>query len=189
MAGNLCNGSPCADSVPPLIAHGARLELASIGTTRWVEAEHFLLAPSQTALKPQEILRAIHLPLLPEHAQVAYRSLSARSHVDVSAVSVATRIALTENRCSEARIVLGAVGPTPLRAPEAEALLLGHELSDELLEAAGQAAAAAARPITDVRASATWRRDMVAVLARRTIAQAWNQTGYAASPALGRMMP
>lgn len=172
VAGNICNGSPCADNVPTLIARGARVELASGRGTRMLDLAEVFLGPSKTALAPDELLVRIHVPPPPKGTGTAYRCISARSKVDVSSVSVAAHVACEDGTIREARIVLGAVGPTPLRATKAEELLAGRKLTDELLAAAGDAAAAASRPISDVRASASWRRRMVGVLAKRAIADA-----------------
>lgn len=172
LAGNVCNGSPCADNVPTLVARGARAECLSARGSRFVEMESFFLAPGVIALDKDEVLARIHVPPPPRGAGFAYRCISGRSKVDISAVSVGAKLALEGSRIAEARVVLGAVGPTPLRARKAEALLAGEAPGDGLFAAAGEAAAEEARPISDVRASAAWRRKMVAVLVKRALAEA-----------------
>lgn len=169
IAGNLCNASPCADSAPPLLAHDASLEIIGPDGERSISLEEFFLGPGQTALAPGEILMSIQVPLPPAGAGFAFRSISARSNVDMSAVSVGVMIRTDGDRIADSRIVLGAVGPTPLRASSAESILRGKASSDVLAKDAGQAAASEAKPISDVRASARWRRRMVGVLTTRAI--------------------
>jgi carbon-monoxide dehydrogenase medium subunit len=172
VAGNLCNASPCADSAPALIARGARIEARSAAGSRWVDLESFFVGPGATVLRPDELVARVQVPPPPPRTGVAYECLSARSHVDLSAVSVAAMVTRDGTRCGSARVVLGAVGPTPIRVAAVEELLTGAELSEARLREAGAVAAAAARPISDVRASADYRRRMVAVLARRALAAA-----------------
>jgi CO/xanthine dehydrogenase FAD-binding subunit len=172
IAGNICNARPCADNVPTLIARGARITLLSARGRRTVELDGFLLAPGKTAIGPDELLTHIHVPAPPRGAGASYQSLSARSRVDLTSVSVAVYLEQADGAIRLARIVLGSVGPTPLRARAAEGLLAGQAPTDALL-----AAAAEARPITDIRASAAWRRQMVMVLTRRAITQAFARAG------------
>lgn len=173
VAGNLCNASPCADNAPTLIARGAKVELASAQGRRWLELESFFTGPGTTALAPDEIMRQIHVPCPPGGSAADYQNISARSKVDISAVSVGVHLTRRDGRCHDARIVLGAVAPVPLRAREAEALLVGTRLDEDVVRASGEVAARAARPISDVRASSGWRREMVAVLTRRALRRAW----------------
>jgi CO/xanthine dehydrogenase FAD-binding subunit len=177
LAGNICNARPCADNVPVLVARGARVELLSTRGSRTLDLEEFILAPGKTLIEPDELLIRIHVPPPPAHAGASYQCLSARSHVDLTSVSVAAYVVCAENAIREARIVLGAVAPTPLRAREAEGLLERQALTETLVAAACEAAAAEARPITDIRATAEWRRKMVGVLTRRAIAEAFARAG------------
>jgi CO/xanthine dehydrogenase FAD-binding subunit len=177
LGGNICNARPCADNVPTLVARGARVELLSVRGSRTLDLEDVILAPGQTAIEPDELLVRIHVPPPPAHSGASYQSLSARSRVDLTSVSVAVHLVLADDTIREARIVLGAVAPKPLRARKAEALLAGQAPTEALVAAAGEAAAAEARPITDIRASAEWRRRMVAVLTRRAIAEAIRRAG------------
>ncbi|GAG45040.1 unnamed protein product, partial [marine sediment metagenome] len=123
--------------------------------------------PSQTALGPGELLKSISVPPPAEGTGVAYLRLSARSRVDLSAVSVAAGVRMEGGACVEARIALGAVGPTPLLAFAAAGMLEGQKLSSDLLEEVGRKAAEEAKPVTDVRATAPYRREMVYVLTKR----------------------
>lgn len=177
LAGNICNARPCADNVPTLVARGARVELRSTRGSRTLDLEAVFLAPGKTVIAPDELLVRVHVPPPPAHSGASYQCLSARSRVDLTSVSVAVYLVCAEDTIREARIVLGAVGPIPLRARKAEELLVGQVPSESLVAAAGEAAAAEARPITDIRASAQWRRKMVFVLTRRAITEALERAG------------
>jgi CO/xanthine dehydrogenase FAD-binding subunit len=177
IAGNVCNGSPCADSGPVLIARGARLALRSPRGERLLPIGEFFKGPGQTALAHDELLVRIHVPPPPPDTGFAFAKLPARTHVDVSAVNVGVMVARKGAACCEARIVLGAVGPTPLRAHQAEARLVGATLGAKLLDEVGQLAASATKPIDDVRSSAAYRRAMAAVLVRRALVVAAARAG------------
>jgi carbon-monoxide dehydrogenase medium subunit len=177
IAGNVCNGSPCADSVPVLIARGARLALQSPRGERFLAIGDFFKGPGVTALGPDELLVRIHVPPPPPGTGFAFAKLPARTHVDVSAVNVGVMVAGKGGACGEARIVLGAVGPVPLRAHQAEARLAGATLGAKLLDEVGQLAASETQPIDDVRASAAYRRAMAAVLVRRALVVAARRAG------------
>jgi CO/xanthine dehydrogenase FAD-binding subunit len=183
IAGNVCNGSPCADSVPVLIARGARLALRSPRGERLLPIGEFFKGPGQTALAHDELLVRIHVPPPPPDTGFAFAKLPARTHVDVSAVNVGVMVARKGAACCEARIVLGAVGPTPLRAHQAEERLVGATLGAKLLEEVGQLAASATKPIDDVRSSATYRRAMAAVLVRRALVVAAARAGLTVADA------
>ena len=177
LAGNICNARPCADNVPTLVARGARVELLSVRGSRTLDLENVILAPGKTALEPGELLVRIRVPPPPAHSGASYQCLSARSKVDLTSVSVAVYLVRADDTIREARIVLGAVAPTPLRATKAEELLVGQVPTKSLVAGACEAAAKEARPITDIRASAEWRRKMVFVLTQRAIAQALERAG------------
>jgi CO/xanthine dehydrogenase FAD-binding subunit len=177
IAGNVCNGSPCADSVPVLIARGARLALCSPRGERLLPISDFFKGPGVTALAHDELLVRIHVPPPPPDTGFAFAKLPARTHVDVSAVNVGVMVARKDGVCGEARIVLGAVGPVPLRAQKAEERLAGATLGARLLEEVGQLAASETQPIDDVRASAAYRRAMAAVLVRRALVVAATRAG------------
>jgi CO/xanthine dehydrogenase FAD-binding subunit len=171
VAGNLANGSPCADTSGPLLAYDATLEVLRWGGRREVPVRGFHRGPASVDLRPDEIIAAIHLPPPPAPSGSAYERLSARSRVDMAAAGVAALVALNmEGRIAEARIGLSAVSPTPMRCPEAESLLRGEVPDAPLLERAGRAAAAESRPIDDVRATAAYRRHVVGVMAERVLA-------------------
>ena len=174
IGGNLCNAAPSADTAPPLIALGASLKLTGPVNVRIVEAEDFFRGPGQTILKPDEILTEILIPNLPENSGGAYIKLMRRNAVDLALVGAAVFLRLDTNgkTCREARVSLGAVAPTPMRATTAESVLLHKDLDDDLIAEAGKKASQDAKPIDDIRASKTYRTEMIKILTKRAITTA-----------------
>jgi len=172
IAGNICNAVPSADSAPALLTIGARLKLISQKGQRTVGIEDFFTGPGQTALTDEEILAEILLPDMPPNSKGVYLKLTPRRAMDLAIVGVAAVAVPEDGVCKDIRIALGAVAPTPLRAKKAEEVLKGQKFDDNLIEKAAKTAAGQARPIDDHRASAEYRRDMVAVLVKRAIKQA-----------------
>lgn len=172
VAGNICRASPSADTPPPLIAAGARLSLVGPAGTREVLLESFFSGPGQTVLAPGEIVTEIGVPAPPPHTTQVYLKHGRRRAMELATVGVAVWLTMAGEVCQTVRLVLGAVAPTPLRVQAAEALLTGHPPTDALIAQAADIAMQTARPIDDVRASATYRREMVGVLTRRAMRQA-----------------
>jgi CO/xanthine dehydrogenase FAD-binding subunit len=172
VAGNLCNAAPSADNAPTLMAMGAEVTLASLKGERRLPLDQFFKGPGLTAVEPGEMMTSIFVPVPPPKSGASYKHLSARGKVDISGVCVAAMVTLNGAGCREARIVLGAVAPTPMRATKAEGLLRGQPWTSELAEKAGDMAAKASKPISDVRASAAYRKKMVSVLTRRALEEA-----------------
>lgn len=174
IGGNLCNASPSADSVPPLIALGASLRLFSLEGERVVPLEDFFTGPGKTVLSSGEILCEIQVPCPKPRTGVVYEKLPARTAVDIAAVGVAVLITLDlkSQNCSETKIVLGAVSPTPMRARKAEEILRGKKIEDNLIKKAAQLASEEAHPISDVRSTANYRIEMVKVLTEKAISEA-----------------
>ncbi len=172
VAGNLCNAAPSADSAPPLIVMGAEVTLASVSAKRRVALDRFFKGPGLTSMEQGEIMTSIHVQPPRSRSGASYMRISARCGVDIAAVGVGVMADFNGEGCKQAKIVLGAVAPIPMRAEKTEDLLQGKEWTDELIERAGEQAAEEARPISDVRASAEWRKAMVAVLTRRTLQEA-----------------
>ncbi len=167
IVGNVCRASPSADTLPPLIADGAVVHIARGNATRQVLLEEFFTGPGKTVLKPDELVTEIVVPAPAPRTGKAYIKHGRRKAMELATVGVA--VTLSEK---DVRIVLGAVAPTPIRARRAEELLRGKTLTAELIEKAAIAAASEARPISNVRASAGYRREMVGVLTRRAIRMA-----------------
>ncbi len=177
VAGNLASARPAADLPPSLMAHGAKLLLRGPSGERSVPVEDFFEGPGATIAAPNEIVDSIHLDTPPKQSGSAYLKLGVRRTLEISIVNVAAFLALEGGKIRTARVVLGAVAPTPIRAPQAEKALEGEAPSSELFARAGEEAAKDAKPIDDFRGSAEYRRDMVAVLTRRTLATALERAG------------
>jgi carbon-monoxide dehydrogenase medium subunit len=184
VAGNLITASPANDTITPLWALDGAVTLASQGRgERRLPLEQFFLGVRRTAMLPDELLVAVHLRALPSSGRGAFIKLGLRRAQAISLVNVAAVLDFDGNLVARARITLGAVAPTIVRAEEAEASLLDQPLSDETIAHAAQLAEQAARPIDDLRASAGYRRAMVRVLVERALRQLQTGTERASWPA------
>jgi CO/xanthine dehydrogenase FAD-binding subunit len=170
VGGNLCNASPAADLPPVLLALDAEVGLAGPAGERRLALAGFFRGPGQTVLRPGELLAWIEVPRKHRGWDVRYERLDVRRAMDIAIAGVALALHRGGGRVREARVALAAVAPTPLRVPAAEAALREAGLTPAGIEAAAALAATAARPISDVRATAEYRRDMVAALVRRGLA-------------------
>ena len=168
IVGNVCRASPSADTLPPLIADGAMVSIHGGQGRRSLPLEDFFTGPGKTVLQPDELVTEIVVPAPAPRTGKVYIKHGRRKAMELATVGVA--VTLTEG--SDVRIVLGAVAPTPIRAKKAEALLRGRTIDGALIERAAQAAVEESRPISNVRASAEYRREMVRVLTRRALMQA-----------------
>jgi len=168
IVGNVCRASPSADTLPPLIADGAQVRIFGERGERVVALEEFFTGPGRTVLGPGELVTEILVPPPAPRTGKVYIKHGRRKAMELATVGVAVSMTLSR----DVRIVLGAVAPTPIRARQAEGLLQGMKLTSELIAKAAEAAEAESRPISNVRASAGYRRDMVRVLTRRALAQA-----------------
>lgn len=179
IGGNMANATPSADVAPALLCLDARVKISGLSGERTIALERLFRGPGQTALAPEEILTAILIPAGPALAG-EYIKFSPREMMDLAYVGVAVALALNGgNQCGAARIALGAVSPTPMRARKTEALLENQTITEALAEKAGAEAAAESKPISDVRSSADYRREMVRVNTARAILNA--AAGRAAS--------
>jgi len=170
VGGNIVNASPAADLAPPLMAYDASIVLTSVAGDRVLPLVEFFTGPGQTLMEPDEILSEIRLPLMPEGTAATFIKLGQRRSMAIALVNLTTRLTLDgTGAVSDARIVLGAVAPTPIRALAAEGMLTGKLLSDELFERAASMARKAISPISDVRASMAYREQMTEVLVRRAL--------------------
>lgn len=172
VAGNLVDASPAADTAPPLLALDAEVELTSATGTRHVPLADFLVGVRRTLRRPDELLTAVIWPVPGERTASAFHKLGLRKADAISVLSAA--VALTwdaAGRCTSARIALGAVAPRPIRATTAEAVLLGEELTPAVIGEAARLASEAASPITDIRGSAAYRRQVTEVVVRRLLGQ------------------
>lgn len=171
VGGNIVNASPAADLVPVLLALDAMVGLTGAGGEREVALGEFLVGPGQTRRRPDEVLTRVRCSALPARSATAFLKAGRRKAMEISVVCVAARLTLEValERCVEARIALGAVAPTAIRARAAEARLIGQTLTAEVLAAAGGAAGEECAPLSDVRASAEYRRRLVRALVPRVL--------------------
>ena len=178
LGGNLCHASPAADTAPSLMALGAMVRIVGSAGERSVAVEEFFTGPGQTVLNEGEILVRVQVPAMAPQSQAVYLKHAIRGAADLAIVGVAVTVGL-ENGCFRSvKIALGAVAPTPIRAKTAEKILEGQTLDDAVIAEAAEAAAAECRPITDVRASADYRREMVKVFTRRALRQVAQGLGH-----------
>jgi len=172
VAGNLITASPANDTITPLIALGAEVRLSSLDGERSVALEDFYTGFRQTILQPNEMLSAISFPALDDNQRGLFLKLGLRRAQAISVVDAAIVLSLQDDgTVSEARIALGSVAATIIRAPAAEEFLVGRRLTPENIAEAGRLAAETARPIDDVRGSAEYRSEMVKVLVARALRQ------------------
>jgi len=167
LGGNICNASPSADMVPPLIALDAVVQLVSNQGQRDLSLSEFFKGPGESILKSGEIMHSIFLPH--PSGNMIYSKHAPRKFMDLAVVGVAVRLAKKNGKINEARVALGAVGPVPFRAEKTEALLAGQALTTELMLEAGEMAAGECVPIDDIRGSAWYRKRMVKVHVRRNL--------------------
>ena len=174
IGGNMANATPSADVAPSLLVLEARAQISGLSGQTIVELEKFFRGPGQNAMQPDEILTAIILP--PAHPRLAgeYIKFSPREMMDLAYVGVAVALVVNDQThcCEHVRIALGAVSPTPMRARSAEAVVLNRALTEDVAEKAGVEAAKECKPISDVRSSADYRREMVRAMTKRALLNA-----------------
>jgi len=177
IGGNIATARPAADLPPTLMAYGSRLVLKKGDGERTLPVEEFFQGPGVTRIEPGEILSSIVLDSPPPFSGGGYVKLGLRKSLEISIVNVAAFLVLDgpSGPIKDARVVLGAVGPTPMRSPSAETSLVGREPDESLFQAAGEEAAGDSRPIDDFRGSAEYRREMVKVLTRKALVRAYEE--------------
>ena len=169
VVGNICNASPAADTSPPLLAYGAKVVIVSRASERVLPLQDFFVGPGKTALQTDEIVKEIRIPQPGPNTYCSFQKLG-RVYDDIAIINAAVQLQVDDAlQCVSAAIAMGAVGPTTRRAPKAEAILTGNRLDDQAIRAAAAQAAEEATPITDVRASAEYRKKMVGVLVERAL--------------------
>jgi CO/xanthine dehydrogenase FAD-binding subunit len=170
-AGNICNAVPSADSAPSLLALNATIMIKSIRGERTISIDQFFTGPRKTMLEADEMLVGITVPKPLPASRGVYLKLSPRHSMDLAIVGVAA-VGISENGvCKDIRIALGAVAPTPIRAPMAEAILQGKPITSALINEAAKNAITQCSPIDDHRASQEYRCDMIYVLTKRALNQ------------------
>ena len=174
VGGNLCNSSPAADAIPPLIAYGAQAQIAGPNGQRVVPVEEFCTGPGRNILQQGELLVALTLPSQPSGAGSAYQRFIPRNEMDIAVAGAASWVHMdkTGERIEQARIALSAVAPTPVFAAEASGWVRGRVGSEEVFAEAGELAKRVATPIDDMRGTAEYRTHLVGVLTKRTLATA-----------------
>ena len=172
VGGNLCNAAPSADMAPPLIALEAEAVIAGPKGRRRVPLASFFEGVRTTVLGPDELLIELVVPAPGPRSGGHYLRHTPRRELDIAVVGVASQITLSNGVCGKARISLASVAPTPVRATAAERVLEGQPLTKERIEEAATLAVEAARPISDQRGSAEFRKHLVRVLTRRTLTTA-----------------
>ena len=176
LAGNLCNASPAADSVPPLFAAGAVAIVVGPNGRREVPVEQIPVGPGRNSLGKDEFILEFRLPPRPARSGDAYLRFIPRTEMDIAVVGCAISVTLDEQGvCTAARVALGAVAPTVLLVKEAADVLVGHTLDADTLAKLDAAAQAAARPITDKRGTVEYRKKIAGVLARRVATLAFDR--------------
>jgi CO/xanthine dehydrogenase FAD-binding subunit len=172
LGGNLCNASPAADAVPALIALEAVCDIAGPNGNRSVPIEQFCVAPGKNCLQRGELLVRFRVPPPKKQSGAAYLRFIPRNEMDIAVVGVGVSVQLdaAKAKCTAARIALGAVAPTPLLVADAAAALVGSTLDDAAVAKAATLAQAAAKPISDMRGDADYRRHLVGVLVKRSLA-------------------
>lgn len=170
LVGNLCHASPAGDAITPLMALGAQVVIFGLGGTRTLPIESFLVGPKTTILQPGELVQQLIIPKPPSRTISTFIKTGRRHAMEISTVNIAVCLTFApDETCLEARLALGAVAPTPIRAHEAEKRLVGQPLTSEIIRAAAELAVQATDPISDLRASADFRRHLVGVMTRRAL--------------------
>ena len=172
IGGNLCNAAPSADAVPILIALRATCRVAGPAGMREIAAENFCASPGRNALQPGELLVSLHLPPPEPGSGACYLRFIPRNEMDIAVAGAGVSVTLDNGDFRSARIALSSVAPTPLYVREAGEWLAGRPANTDSMRAAGEMAKAAAKPITDMRGTADYRKHLCAVLTRRALESA-----------------
>ena len=175
LTGNLCNGSPAADSVPVMFATGATVSVAGPDGTREVAVEDIPAGPGKTNLARGELVSAIHIPARGQGGGDAYLRFIPRTEMDIAVVGCGVNLRVDGDTITEARIALGAVAPTVVLVPDAAAAIVGTKLDDAALDALAAAASAACNPIDDKRGTVEFRTHVAGVLAKRAAKIAYDR--------------
>lgn len=169
--GNLCVATPATDLGPPLFVLGAKLRVAGTAPDKVIPIEEFFVASEKSVLEPHEMVTEILVPATPEGAGGAFLQMG-KTKADIPKVNAAVMVTLTNNRCSDVRIALGSVAPTVIRTRKAEETLRGEQINEKAIARAAEIAAEEAKPISDVRSTAEYRKAMVKVLVRDALEKA-----------------
>lgn len=178
IAGNLCNASPAADSVPAMVAAGAKVVVVGPRRKRTLAVEEVQIAPGKNALKKGEIVESILLPKQTPRSGDAYLRFIPRTEMDIAVVSAGVSLTLDQSgTVKSARVALGAVAPTVLLVPEAARAVIGTKLDENALKRMGAACSMACKPIDDKRGTRDFRIKVAAVMAKRAAKIAYKRAG------------
>jgi carbon-monoxide dehydrogenase medium subunit len=178
IVGNLCNASPAADSVPALVAAGAKALIRGPAGARTIAVETVPVGPGRTSLAPGEIVEAILLDKRRPRSGDAYQRFTPRTEMDIAVVSAAVNLTLDDQGVVEsARVALGAAAPTVLLVEEAARILVGSRVDDRTLDRLAEACSGACRPIDDKRGTVEFRKKVAGVLAKRVALTAYQRAG------------
>ena len=180
IGGNICNAAPSADTVPGLITYSAREVVIGPTGRREIPLQEFFKGPGQHVMEPDEMLLETIVPPPPPNSSAHYLRFIPRNEMDIAVAGVASLLVLEPGTrtCTQARIALASVAPTAVRATAAEAVLEGQEVTDGLIQQAAERAVEACNPITDVRGTVEYRKELVKVLTRRTLHQCMASLGH-----------
>lgn len=179
IGGNFCRAVPCADTPPAAIALGARVRLTGAAGSRELDAEHFFTGARSTVLEPGELLAQVIVPAQPLHTGASYQRFARRNGAALAVAAVAARVTLSRGKMTGVRIALGAASPAPFLIMRATLALEGVAPSERAFAHAAKCCAEDALPITDIRGSGEFRRELVRVLAARALACAVERAGGA----------
>lgn len=173
MGGNVCNASPSADTVPPLLVSDVQVNIAGVKGSRQVAITKFFTGPGTTVLKEGEIVTGFSIPRTAEYTGASYKKYTIRGDTDITIVGAGSRLDLDrDGRIEKAGIALAAVAPTPIRLEKIEQTLVGKKMGEKLAAEIGEMAADSCSPIDDQRASAEYRKEMVRVWVRHSLLEA-----------------
>lgn len=176
IGGNICNAAPSAETAPALIALNCKVRTVGPSGVKKINVEEFFKGPSENVLEKNEFVTQLEIEEMPSRSGSSYIRLSPRNALDIAIVNVGVFVKLDDEfKFEEVRICLGAVAPTPVRALNAEKALSGETMSEKLLKEAGNLAKLNAKPISDVRSSAVYRKEMAAVLTERALFKAYER--------------
>ena len=167
--GNLCNAAPSADAIPALIAHGATANISGPNGDRQVLVEDFCTGPGTSVMKPGELLVSIHVPAPSKGFGARYIRFIPRNEMDIAVAGAGVSVVMDNGNIQSARVSLASVAPTPLLVKEAGAALAGKAPTDDNIRVASDLARSAARPITDMRGTIEYRKQLCEVLTRRAL--------------------
>jgi len=176
VGGNLCNASPAADTAPPLLVHNAAAHIVSLEEGHWIPLLQLFKGPKMTAMEKNEILGGLKFPIV-KGAGSSFQRIGRRKGFTLSVVNAAAYVERDGEKLREVRIALGSVAPTPIRALKVEDEIRGRKMSEELIEEAAAGSIEAAKPIDDIRGTAEYRKDMIGVLVKRAMREAWTRAG------------